>query len=306
MVALKRDFRLRWAQEQINENTTIQTTKLESYQIVDSEAGTYEPLEMIVVHEGGKDSPQAWQAALNYLRVAMTLGGMWMQFNNFTQRVDILYVKKTRRTVFQQKWAMFTETTRLAKLADGAAVADVQCAETPEKFAEASKQVGAAEVLKEEPPAKRARGGAPKPGAVPKPETPQKPKPSEQDKDNQRLFRNCTSLKTTYLKVCTVQTNMLRVLSAPEDADVAWSALANPANIENLNRLMGKVTDSTTGDFQYSFLNGDVAQLKKDYTGKMSEFWHSLRSFESVFSVAIKCLDVEQQRLHRMYRAGKQ
>lgn len=267
---------------------------------------------MIVVHEGGKDSPKAWKAALNYLQAAMRLGGMWLQYNDFTKRVDILYVKKTRRTIFQQKWAMFTESTRKTNHeVDAGAATEPEVPETPDQKRLRLAKPG----VRAEPAAKRARGaGAPQtepegpsPAKSPgKLGTKEKTKPSQQDKENQKLLKTCQSLKTTYLKVSTVQTNMLKILGDHEPADVAWAPLANPTNIANLTYLMSKVDASAKGAFPYSFLNGDVVELKKDYNGKMIEFWFNLRSFESSFSVAIKCLDVEQKRLNRMYRAGKQ
>jgi hypothetical protein len=313
----KRDFRLRWAAEQIDENSTIHKTKLESYQIIETEDGTYEPLEMIVMHEGGKDSPAAWQAALNYLQVCMTLGGMWMQFNHFTKRVDILYIKKTRRSVFQQKWAMYTESIRDLKSIEGAG-ADVEAkstedAETPDQKVAAKRGAagnGAQPVAKRACASKDGGAGSSsgnngKPDKPLKAEKQEKAKPSALDIENAKLLKTCQSLKTTYLKVCTIQNNMLKVLRAPVAEDEAWAALANPTNITSLTNLMSKVEDSTKGDFPYAFLNGDVVSLKKDYNNNMTSFWFNLRTFMSGFSEAIKCLDCEQQRLHRMYRAGK-
>ena len=91
--AAKKAFRLNWAQARYEEVTEVKT-KLEAFQEIDEEDGVYEPLEMIAVHEGGKDSKAAWTAAINYAKRAMMLGGKWLAYNSFTQRVDILYVKK--------------------------------------------------------------------------------------------------------------------------------------------------------------------------------------------------------------------
>ena len=87
----------------------LKKSKLEAYQVVEGEEGTYEPLDMVVQHEGGRHSAQAWEAALNYLQRCMELGGMWISYNDFTKRVEVLYIKRTRRSSFDQKWQLYEE-----------------------------------------------------------------------------------------------------------------------------------------------------------------------------------------------------
>lgn len=108
-MALKRQFRLRWAEMELQKVTEVKKTKLESWQTVDEEVGTYQPLEMIAKMEGGTDSTTAWQAALNYAERAMSLGGMWLSWNAFTRRTEILYIKKSRRQVMTTMWSLYQE-----------------------------------------------------------------------------------------------------------------------------------------------------------------------------------------------------
>ncbi len=52
---------MRWAAAELEGITTVKKSKLEEYQLVEEELGTYEPLEMIVKYEGGHQSANAVQ-----------------------------------------------------------------------------------------------------------------------------------------------------------------------------------------------------------------------------------------------------
>ena len=60
--------------------------------------------------EGGRHSKSAIAAATKYVEKAMAMGGSWLSYNAMTERTDVLYVKKTHKQVFQQKWALFVES----------------------------------------------------------------------------------------------------------------------------------------------------------------------------------------------------
>ena len=91
-VQMNKDFRLRWAEREQEEKSMLKKSKLEAYQVVDGEEGTYEPSEMVVQHEGGRHSVQAWEVATNYLKRCMELGGMRLAYNDFNKRVAVLYI----------------------------------------------------------------------------------------------------------------------------------------------------------------------------------------------------------------------
>jgi len=90
---LKKQFRLKWCESEL-EKITVAKVKLEEYQLIDEDDGTYQCFENIVIGEGGKDSPDAWSAATNYVTATMELGGKWLTYNCMTKRTDILYIQK--------------------------------------------------------------------------------------------------------------------------------------------------------------------------------------------------------------------
>jgi hypothetical protein len=102
--AMNKSFRLKWA-EQEYEKITVIKSKLQEYQIVNNEIGT----ERVVHLEGGRDSPAAWRAGINYVNKCCELGGMWVAWNSFTQRPEVMYVKKQRLTSFTQAWRLYSE-----------------------------------------------------------------------------------------------------------------------------------------------------------------------------------------------------
>ena len=69
---------------------------------MDKELGTYEPFERVVILEGGRENMSAWRAAVNYTLKCLRLGGMWVMWNDFTLRPQVLYVKKERISDFKQ------------------------------------------------------------------------------------------------------------------------------------------------------------------------------------------------------------
>ncbi len=68
---------------------------------------------------------------------------------------------------------------------------------------------------------------------------------------------------------------------------------------------MAAVLDGAKNEFASKFLNYGIGDLKKDFAGKMPEFYFKLRAFSCAFLPVVQALDAEQQRLYRMYRAGK-
>lgn len=185
---MKRDFRLKWAQQELASCTIVKQTKLEQYQIVDEELGTYEPFDMVVKHEGGRKSAAAWRAAVNYCEKCMELGGMWLSWNAFTQRADVLYIKKQRRSSFNQIWGLYQE--RVAQHDNEEVKA---AALTPVK-------TGAPEaVLPKRKAVEAATGGDEE--RTPQAKKKAKASASSADKTNQRALRDAQVLKSLYHKV---------------------------------------------------------------------------------------------------------
>ena len=106
----KNAFRLEWAKWQLEGITTETKSSLESWQQINEEVGTYEPFDMVLKHEGGRWSPAAWAAAMEYCKTCCALGGRWLSYNYFTKRVDVLYIKKTQRSVHKKCWDLYKQT----------------------------------------------------------------------------------------------------------------------------------------------------------------------------------------------------
>lgn len=111
-VELKRQFRLRWAEETRAQNCKKVKVKREEWKQIDREMGTYEPLERIIWLEGGKEYASSVQAALIYVRKAVAMGGDWIRWNPMTERSDVLYLKKGFETEFLRSWAQYSEFTQ--------------------------------------------------------------------------------------------------------------------------------------------------------------------------------------------------
>jgi hypothetical protein len=318
-MALKKDFRKKWAECELEGLTVIKKSKLEEYQLIEEEIGTYEPLEMIVKYEGGHQSANAWRAAFAYARKAQLLGGSWLSYNSFTERVDILYVKKTKRTVFNRVWSLYQESIQnsdaVEKLEDQTEAAEVAPPglETPLKMraaaveapaakrsAKAGAVCGASKVagvaaLKRGAADTGAGGEEPGSGKKPKKET------SGADKDNLKAIRNAAATKILYFKVCTMHTSRMAALQTDPD----WIDLATPSTIARLRKLFCDMSEAAHKDFASDFLNNELADVKAKYKTDMNEFFFNVKQFETTVAPMVKSLEAEQSRLSRMHLAGK-
>ena len=127
---------------------------------------------------------------------------------------------------------------------------------------------------------------------------------NEKDKMNTKLLSKCKSLKSLYMKVQSVQNNLLGSLENPGQDD-AWRLLGNDQNITSLRSKMGELQTMAISGFAASFLNVDLTELRRDYTGRMDDFWSELQAWETTWGARLYELDKEQQRMYNMYRAGQ-
>ena len=194
------------------ENATIaKQRKIESWKRVDEDIGSYEPLERIVKFEGGRHSASAWQAAYNYVSKAMALGGNWLSYNSFTQRVDILYVKKTQRSSFERAWELYNERQTQAEDAPEKQPTPPKATKaTPIEHGREQAASGSAATTKgeEQPKSKRARN------TTQPAEAPNQAHPNDNNvnkKARADLQRRAGALSSFYFKVETTQTGTARV-----------------------------------------------------------------------------------------------
>jgi hypothetical protein len=300
----KETFRLRWAARELDAITVVKN-KLEEWQKVEEEWGTYECLENIVIAEGGKDSLAAWRAAIKYARKAMALGGQWLSYNSFTERTDILYVKKRNISRYTKAWSLF-ETSKtsgpptgqleaaasVAAASGASAIAD----ETPLKLPR-GKAAGKVAAKAASKAASRKRI----PGESEASPDAKKATLDPESKHNSKLMRMADVLKNNYNKVSTMQTTMVRALNT----DPAWSSLASEHNKDTLAKLHEPVVTCASDSFAKLFFSQDSATLKRSFKDDMSSFWHKLRILHDKMSEAVQDLDAAHSRLNKMFLAGK-
>ena len=117
----QREFRKEWLKDE-HHGLVKQRLMRESLKDEDETEGTYEPFSIIVQREGG-DAP-ALTASRNYVFECVRLarsqktcnGRPWLSWNQFTKRVDILYLKKKYRNIMSQAW--MTETKQQKRKGD--------------------------------------------------------------------------------------------------------------------------------------------------------------------------------------------
>lgn len=282
---MKKEFRKRWAQQELEGCTTSRKSKLEEYQLVNEEMGVYEPFDMVVKHEGGRKSAAAWIAAKNYCEKCMELGGMWLNWNTFTQRTEVLYVKKQRRSSFNQIWALYQE-----KVATDTSAKPIAGEETPQK--QAILQKGGMKALggkessgaDDQPPGKRTKIG-----------------PSPADKVNSSALRAAQCLKTLFHKVRSVHTTKLSSLHD----DPTWACLKTDANLDELKRLFSEVQCHASEDFTALFLNNDISDVKRNFKDDIPGFYYKVQHMVTTLEPPVKALDLFHVRMQRMYRASR-
>lgn len=285
---LKRQFRLDWASKHMKAITTVTKSKLEDYQKVEEDWGTYECIENIVVKEGGKDSPAAWEAALNYATKAMALGGQWLHYNSFTNRTDILYIKKRNITSYRKAWTLYEESQQRSDAASSAAAPAAVAAVESEVEAETPAKLAA-----------KAKGS--KRGKDSHTQEPGLKKSTPESKHGAVLTRQSEAMRNAYNKVCTKQPTYANAL----DNDPSWAGISNDHNKKNVSDLYKVVCEKASEPFAVSFFSQDMVSLKRSFKDDMPAFWHKLRNLNEGLGDAVTALDSAHARLHKMYLASK-
>jgi len=93
--------------------------KTESTELTDEQDGSWEPFAKIVEFEGNDKS--AFTAAENYVSKCFELHGKgetlsgrpWVLYNDFTHRVEMLYVKKRFRSAHREQWLLQSESEKV-------------------------------------------------------------------------------------------------------------------------------------------------------------------------------------------------
>ena len=104
-------FRKKWAKDIYTE---VLEQRRQCEEIVDEDisGGTYEPFDVIHSKEGGDASAANFDAAKNYAWKCLALGGRWIRYNDFTKRLELLYLKLGVKQTFKKNGASSASTRR--------------------------------------------------------------------------------------------------------------------------------------------------------------------------------------------------
>ena len=84
---------MQWAATQ-NEEVVSGKSFAKSWSVVDTSKGVYRPAEVILMKEGGEDSPSAIKATVNIINKCRQLQGKWMIYNHMSERPEYLHLRQ--------------------------------------------------------------------------------------------------------------------------------------------------------------------------------------------------------------------
>ena len=278
---LKKNFRLQWAEMQLEENTLTKTKK-EEWQEVDIEIGTYESVDRMIWLEGGTLAAET--AVMTYVNKAICFGGPWLSWNPMTERTDVLYVKKQYKKTFSRLWSLYCEqqqqlTAQLPAAATAPAASPSQVP-TPSKV--------------EVPPKPSKRGVVSENGA-------QDDKEKAAKKAKLDLFRKAATTKGLYLTLRGAQAQLLHSISG--DDAYAWAN--NPDTLNRLKDAEAQVTKFVEGCPCNQFcIVHDAAEVRKVH-GDSPDLHRHLSRFVTELQSSLEGLQREQRRFNRMHVANR-
>lgn len=122
------EFRKKWALAQY-QKVTLMKQKSTEWSRVDVKVGRYLPFVRILQEEGGDSRmqgalQQAVQAAKNYCQKCMAMQGKWYKFNQFTGRMEFLYVQSSEKEIFAEAWSSFERNHEEVSATDASHYAD--------------------------------------------------------------------------------------------------------------------------------------------------------------------------------------
>ena len=98
--ALKKQFRLKWAETDLGGKIILTKSKKETLEEKLGEEGEYMAFDRIVVAEGGSQSAAAVARAVNYTKHALAAGRPFVEWNTWKEATEILYCRNIRSNVF--------------------------------------------------------------------------------------------------------------------------------------------------------------------------------------------------------------
>ena len=311
--AKQREFRLGWAADSAEAMRLERIVKEKSIEL-DEDAGTFEPIEVIAKREGGGRA--GWRAAQNYVQkcIDMTVAGIsWrgrclVEYNSWTKRFEVAYIKKTFRSSFERSWEKRVITDDLDNdkkqtTASGSTAAIAAAVpETPVKDPKAKKGAAIGDkknVVPPEKPAKRkAKGGKDGLDHEDKEETPEQVAKKKAKKDNDVLFNKGSKLK---VKHTTIAASMAQICKNVELQLEEW--LFATSDVPAMTAIMTSIT-AVQGKSQFwkDWFLSDASEMRRRYSVEQSN--KEMLHLHDV-SEKVDALEKIIKKVMAMYRAGQ-
>ncbi len=304
----KKAFRLEWAKAALEKaSVEVGRTKTEEWQDVSEEIGTYEPFDRIVWLEGGHQSPDAIAAAKLYCEKALKMKGKWLSWNPMTERVDVLYVKVTHKSVFSRMWGIYCKDTSIST---PGAVTTPPVDTTPVKTSatttgKAAAAVGGGDGGKETTAAaagrgqKRSAGG--NKGAAEGEKGQADDTESAAKKIRADVIRKAGLTKTAYIRASSVHGQIMHSINT----DSAYSWAKNDMTVGKLKEKMQAVQDRVDKHAFFKFyLVNDIQVVRQLY--KADDLQRLLPLFVTELEKLIQQVQDEHVRFNKMHVASLQ
>ncbi len=312
----KRAFRLQWAKSEFESATVeVSRTKAEEWQDVDEEIGTYESFDRIVWLEGGHHSPAAVAAAKLYCEKALKMKGKWVSWNPMTERVDVLYVKVTHRSVFTKLWGVYCRETSNPTSAAAVGTSPATVTTTPVKTvaratvkAEGKVKGGAAKAggdATNKTVATTTGSGKKRPGGKNGVADGEGDQPDGDESAAKKIradvLRKAGLTKSAYIRVSSVHGQILHSIAT----DVSYSWAKNDLTVNKLKEKMAAVQQRVDQHnfFKFYILN-DVQVVRQLYTA--DDLQRLLPMFVTELEKLIQHVNDEHVRFNKMHVASLQ
>ena len=223
---------------------------------------------MVVDREGGFKSTSAVVAAAKYVTQATQMGTPWISWNEMTERLEYLYIRKVRIDIMRKYWALHSSmsSSHTAPLGNVAAQPSKQAEATAAEPTVQNKPraASAAKRDNDEPPSnesqpqpKRGKKRWPPPsGAKPKP----KAKTSRAKSSLDLTLEEGKRLKQSYEQVSAKASMILKAVESQSD----WSWASGSPDVDALASQVKTLHEALT-PFSSSFLTSEAKYVRDSH-----------------------------------------
>jgi hypothetical protein len=239
---LKADFRLQWANMEIESKVEVRRTKTETHTTFQGQEGMYKTLDRMIIDEGGLNNPMAVQRSINYAMEATRRGYPYVEWNSWKKATEILVIDKVFKSGNATNFSIIsTENIKSEKTAAVTAAAD-----------------------EGETPAKKPRPAAAKQKAIKKDGA----EGSSDDKKAKAMVqKKATDLKMKFLAVTAMHTNIQR--NVENDSKYEWAR--NSTQKSRFEAVMTKLNEKIDEHkFNGVWVASDIASAKAEFGEDLS------------------------------------